>query len=137
MPIEDNYEGLDYINGTILIVTDDIDINIVLSGTFALNGFKCFKCSSAEEALRTLDEHIDEIDSMLIDGRIAADRATMIIVKSKTKKPVLKIVVVASSYNAKTRVLDYGADEFVLKPISAEALTNKVITQLARRQTVS
>ena len=137
MPIEDNYEGLDYINGTILIVTDDIDINIVLSGTFALNGFKCFKCTSAEEALRTLDEHIDEIDSMLIDGRIAADRATMIIVKSKTKKPVLKIVVVASSYNSKTRVLDYGADEFVLKPISAEALTNKVITQLARRQTVS
>lgn len=137
MPIEDNYEGLDYINGTILIVTDDIDINIVLSGTFALNGFKCFKCTSAEEALRTLDEHIDEIDSMLIDGRIAADRATMIIVKSKTKKPVLKIVVVANSYNSKTRVLDYGADEFVLKPISAEALTNKVITQLARRQTVS
>lgn len=133
MPIEDNYEGLDYINGTILIVTDDIDINIVLSGTFALNGFKCFKCTSAEEALRILDEHIDEVDSILIDGRIAADRATMIIVKSKTKKPVLKIVVVASSYNAKTRVLDYGADEFVLKPISAEALTNKVITQLARR----
>lgn len=137
MPIEDNYNGLDYINGTILIVTDDIDINIVLSGTFALNGFKCFKCTSAEEALRTLDEHIDEVDSMLIDGRIAADRGTMIIVKSKTKKPVLKIVVVASSYNAKTRVMDYGADEFVLKPISAEALTNKVITQLARRQTVS
>ena len=137
MPFEDNYEGLDYINGTILIVTDDIDINIVLSGTFALNGFKCFKCSSAEEALRTLDEHIDEVDSMLIDGMIAADRATMIIVKSKTKKPVLKIVVVANSYNSKTRVLDYGADEFVLKPISTEALTNKVITQLARRQKVS
>lgn len=136
MPIKDNYEGLDYINGTILIVTDDIDINIVLSGTFALNGFKCFKCTSAEEALRTLDEHINAVDSMLIDGRIAADRATMIIVKSKTKKPHVKIVVVASSDTAKTRVLDYGADEFVLKPISAEALTNKVITQLARRQTV-
>ncbi len=30
MSIEDNYTGLDYINGTILIVTDDDDINIVL-----------------------------------------------------------------------------------------------------------
>lgn len=137
MPVEDNYRGLDYINGTILIVTDDNDINIVLSGVFALNGFKCFKCNSAEEALKTLDEHIDMVDSMLIDGMIAADRATMLIVKSKTRKPDIKIVVVANSDTAKTRVLDYGADEFVLKPVSAEVMTNKVITQLARRQTVS
>lgn len=136
MSIEDKYDGLEYINGTILIVTDDIDINNLLSGVFALNGFKCFKCTSAEEALKILDKHVDAVDSMLIDGKIAADRGAMIIVRSKTKKPAVKIVVVASSDNAKTRVLDYGADEFVLKPISAEALTNKVITQLARRQII-
>jgi DNA-binding response OmpR family regulator len=137
MSIEDNYRGLDYINGTILIVTDDDDINIVLSGVFALNGFKCFKCHSAEEALKTLDEHIDTVDSMLLDGRIAADRGAMIIVKSKTKKPSVKIVVVASSDTAKTRVLSYGADDFLIKPVSAEVLTNRVITQLARRPIVS
>jgi DNA-binding response OmpR family regulator len=137
MSIEDNYRGLDYINGTILIVTDDNDINIVLSGVFALNGFKCFKCHSAEEALKTLDEHIDTVDSMLLDGRIAADRGAMIIVKSKTKKPSLKIVVVASNDTAKTRVLSYGADDFLIKPVSAEVLTNRVITQLARRPIVS
>lgn len=136
MSIEDKYDGLEYINGTILIVTDDIDINNLLSGVFALNGFKCFKCTSAEEALKILDKHVDAVDSMLIDGKIAADRGAMIIVRSKTKKPAVKIVVVASSDNAKTRVLEYGADEFVLKPISAEALTNKVITQLARRQII-
>lgn len=133
MSVEDNYSGLDYINGTILLVTDDNDINIVLSGTFALNGFKCFKCTTAEEALKVLDEHVDKVDSMLIDGRIAADRGAMIIVKSKIKKPLVKIVVVASSDNAKTRVLDYGADDFLVKPVSAEVLTNRVITQLARR----
>jgi DNA-binding response OmpR family regulator len=137
MSIEDNYRGLDYINGTILIVTDDNDINIVLSGVFALNGFKCFKCHSAEEALKTLDEHMDTVDSMLLDGRIAADRGAMIIVKSKTKKPSVKIVVVASNDTAKTRVLSYGADDFLIKPVSAEVLTNRVITQLARRPTVS
>ena len=53
MPIDDDYDGLNYINGTLLIATDDIDMNIVLSGVFALNGFKCFKCTSAEEALKT------------------------------------------------------------------------------------
>jgi DNA-binding response OmpR family regulator len=133
MSIEDEYDGLNYINGTILIVTDDIDINIVLSGVFALNGFRCLKCTSAQEALKALDEHVDEVDSMLIDGKIAADRGAMIIVKSKTKKPLIKIVVVANNDVAKTRVLAYGADDFLIKPVSAEVLTNRVITQLARR----
>ena len=131
--IEDKYDSLNYINGTILIVTDDIDMNIVLSGVFALNGFKSFKCTTAEEALKTLDDYRDEVDSMLIDGRIAADRGAMIIVKSKTKKPTVKIIVVANNDSAKTRVLDYGADDFILKPVSAEVMTNRVITQLARR----
>ncbi len=133
MSIEDNFDRLNYINGTILIVTDDLDMNIVLSGVFALNGFKCFKCTSAEEALKTLDEYVDEVDSMLLDGRIAADRGAMMITKTKTRKSSIKIVVVANNDNTKTRVLGYGADDFMLKPVSAEVLTNRVITQLARK----
>ena len=133
MPIEDEYDSLNYVNGTILIVTDDADINILLSGVFGLNGFKSLKCTSAEDALKTLEQHVDEVDSMLIDGKIAADRGAMIIIKSKTKNPSLKIIVVANNDSAKTRVLDYGADDFMLKPVSAEVLTNRVITQLARR----
>ncbi len=133
MTLEDRYDGLNYINGTILIVTDEIDMNTVLSGVFALNGFKCLKCTSAEEVLKTFDDYIDEVDSMLINGKIAADRGAMIIVKIKAKKSSVKIVVVSNNDSAKTRVLDYGADDFILKPISAESLTNRVITQLARR----
>jgi DNA-binding response OmpR family regulator len=74
---------------------------------------------------------------MLIDGRIAADKGAMIIVKSKAKKPTVKIVVVANNDSAKARVLDYEADDFMLKPVSAEVLVNRVITQLARGLTVS
>ena len=134
MPLDDNYGGLEYINGTIIIVTDDIDVNIVLSGVFSLNGFKCFKCTSAEEALEILDKHVEEVNSMVINGRIAVDRGAMIISKAKVKKPSIKIVVLANNENSKTRVLSYGADDFMLKPISAETLTNRVITQLAKRQ---
>ena len=133
MSLEDRCDGLNYINGTILIVTDQIDMNTVLSGVFALNGFKCLKCTSAEEVLKTFDDYIDDVDSMLINGKIAADRGAMIIVKIKAKKSSVKIVVVSNNDSAKTRVLDYGADDFILKPISAESLTNRVITQLARR----
>jgi len=134
LSIEDNYDDLNYINGTILIVTDDIDINNLLSGLFALNGFKSFKCTTAEEAINTLDEYKKEVDSMLIDGKIAVDRGAKIIVKSKIKKPEIKIVVVANHGGIRTRVLEYGADDFMLKPVSAEVFTNRVITQLARKK---
>lgn len=130
---DDDQNEPDYINGTILIVTDNADINMVLGGVFGLNGFSCLKCTTAEEALRIFDEKFNKIDSLLIDGNIASDRSTTIIVKVKNKKPEVKIIVVGSKNSIKTRVFDYGADEFVLKPISAEALSNKVITQLAKR----
>src|ERR1044072_5323904 len=132
MSVEDEYDELDYVNGTIIIVTDNYDINIVLSGVFGLNGFKCFKCTTAEEAL-TIFENTEKVDSVLIGGKIASDRSTMLIIKIKNKKPTVKIIVLADKNNAKTRVLDYGADEFVLKPMSAEGLTNKVITLLAKK----
>ena len=74
MSLEDNYDGLNYINGTILIVTDEIDMNILSLVEFALNGFKCLMCTSAEETLKTLDDYIDKVDSMLIDGRDANRR---------------------------------------------------------------
>jgi len=133
LSVADNYDDLDYINGTILLVTDDVDINNLLSGVFALNGFKCFKCLTAEEAINSLEEHKEQVDSMLIDGKIAADRGAKIIVKSKIRKPEVKIIVVANNASMRTRVLEYGADDFMLKPVSAEVLTNRVITQLAKR----
>lgn len=114
-------------------MTDDFDMNVVLSGVFALNGFKCFKCLTAEEALYTFDKHIEKVDSILVDGKIAADRETMLIVKSKAKKRDLKIMVIANNTNNKTRILDYGADELLTKPMSAENLANRMIILLARR----
>ncbi len=137
LSLSDSYDGLSYINGTIIIVTDDMDINTVLSGTFALNGFKTFKASTAEEALKTLDEHFDKVDSMIVDGMIAADRQSIFIVAVKKKKPSIKILVVSNNIDEKTRVLEYGADEFTIKPMSADMLTNKMLTLLRANRGIS
>ena len=133
MSLEDEYDETGYVNGVIIIVTDNHDINIVLSGVLGLNGFKCFRCTTAEEALAIFNENVEEIDSILIDGKIAANRSTMLIVKVKSKKPTVKVIVLADKNSTKTRVLDYGAYEFVLKPMSAEGMTNKVITLLTKK----
>jgi DNA-binding response OmpR family regulator len=61
-----------------------------------------------------------------VDGKIAADRATMLIIKVKRVNSNIKIIVLAEDETDKTRVLEYGADEFTVKPVSAESIVDKV-----------
>jgi DNA-binding response OmpR family regulator len=63
---------------------------------------------------------------LLLDGAIAADRGTMVIVNAKRINPDIKILAVADDESEKTRVLDYGADGFTTKPISTETIVDKV-----------
>jgi DNA-binding response OmpR family regulator len=43
-----------------------------------------------------------------------------------------KVLVIADENSDKTRILDYGADEFALKPMSPENTADKVLMLLAR-----
>ena len=63
-----------------------------------------------------------------MNDRMASDRTTMIIVSIKSLSHKVKIFVIAERYwdETKTRVLDYGAIEFVLKPISVNSVVEKV-----------
>jgi DNA-binding response OmpR family regulator len=49
----------------------------------------------------------------------------MVIVNSKGINPDIKTLAVAYESD-KTRVLDYGADDFTTKPISVETIVNKI-----------
>jgi DNA-binding response OmpR family regulator len=65
-----------------------------------------------------------------VDGKIAADRSAMLIIKVKRLNPNIKIMVLAEDETDNTRVLEYGADEFAVKPISAESVVDKVYSML-------
>jgi DNA-binding NarL/FixJ family response regulator len=67
-----------------------------------------------------------KVDVLLLNGRIAADRGAMVIVKTKRINSDIKILAVADDEGDKTRVLDYGADGFTTKPISIETIVDKV-----------
>jgi DNA-binding response OmpR family regulator len=66
------------------------------------------------------------VDIVFIDGKIAADRASILIIKVKRINPNIKIMALAEDETDKTRVLDYGAHYFATKPISAETIVDKV-----------
>lgn len=59
---------------------------------------------------------------------VASNRTAMLIVNIKRLNSKIKVFVIADRYleETKTRILDYGADEFVLKPISIHSVIEKV-----------
>ena len=110
----------------ILIADDNKDVNVLLSSTLELKGYEAYKTYSADECLSKLDELEGKVDVLLLNGRIAADRGAMVIVKTKRINSDIKILAVADDESEKTRVLDYGADGFTTKPISVETIENKI-----------
>ena len=74
----------------------------------------------------------DTIDAITVNGKIAFDRSAMLILNAKRVNRNLKVFVLADRdlSEDKTRIMDYGADEFAVKPLSMESLINKVNVQL-------
>jgi DNA-binding response OmpR family regulator len=114
----------------ILIANDDNDVNILIAATLVLKGYEVYKTNSANECISKLEEFEGKVNVLLLDGGIAADRGTMVIVRVKRINPDIKILAVADNESEKTRVLDYGADGFTTKPISVETIVDKVSTLL-------
>jgi DNA-binding response OmpR family regulator len=110
----------------ILTADDNRDITLLVAATLGLKGYEVYKTYSAEECLSKLQELEGKVDVMFLDGKIAADRGAMVIVKTKRINPDIKILAVADDESEKTRVLDYGADGFSTKPISVETIVDKV-----------
>ena len=110
----------------ILIVDDNRDVNLLVAATLVLKGYEVYKTYSADECLRKIEELEGKVDVVILDGKIAADRGAMVIVKAKRTNLDIKILAVADNESEKTRVLDYGADGFATKPISVETIVDKI-----------
>ena len=118
---------------TAIVVDDDRDVNLVLSATLKLKNFDVHKVYDADNCLNKLNELERKVDVVFVNGKIAADRAAMLIVKIKRINSDIKICVVAEDESNKTRVLDYGADEFMTKPIGIETIVYKMMILLTKK----
>ena len=84
--------------------------------------------------MNKVNELDSKVDIVFVDGKIAADRSAMLIVKVKRINSNIKIMVLAEDESDKTRVLEYGADEFAAKPISAENVLVNVYSLLLAKE---
>jgi DNA-binding NarL/FixJ family response regulator len=85
-----------------------------------------FKAFNADQCLKIIAELNNRVDVVVMNGKTAADRGAMLIIKIKRMNSDIKIFAIADDENDKTRVLEYGAEEFAVKPISPETIVDKL-----------
>jgi len=111
----------------VLIIDEDKLVVQYLYAHFKLSGYEVNMAFSASECLRLL-EQLDpgNIDAVLMDGKIAEDRGAMVVSRIKQLNKDTKILVVANNDNPKNIILEFGADDFIIKPVSGEMLLSKI-----------
>ncbi len=75
---------------------------------------------------------LDRVDVVIIGAKFAMDRDAMLIVNIKKLNMDIKILAVGDESTDKTRIIDYGTDEFALKPLSMENVADKAFMLIAR-----
>ena len=116
----------------VFIIQENEDANIVLTGILWLKGCEPFKFTNAKQGLEKLIEMEGKVDAVVVGGSIACDRNLMLIVNIKKINIDIKVLIIADEDSDKTRILGYGADEFTLKPMSPENVSDKVLMLLSR-----
>jgi DNA-binding response OmpR family regulator len=116
----------------VIVCDDDVELNSFIRSHFKLDGYETHQALSAKECIDKLAELGDTIDAITVNGKIASDRSVMLILNAKRINKNVKIFVLADKglSENKVRIMDYGADEFALKPLSMESLINKVNLKL-------
>ncbi|MDP8888757.1 MAG: response regulator [Thermoproteota archaeon] len=112
----------------VIVCDNDAELNLLIRNFFKLEGYETHQALSAKECIDKLAELGDTIDAIIVDGKIASDRSAMLILNVKRMNKNVKVFVLADRNlsEEKTRIMDYGADEFAVKPLSMESLIKKV-----------
>jgi DNA-binding response OmpR family regulator len=110
-----------------LIVDEDKILVNYLYALFKLSGYEVNMAFSASECLRFLEQfNPSDIDAVLMDGKIAEDKGAMVVSRIKQFNKDIRILVVANNDNPKNIILEYGADDFIIKPVGGETLLSKI-----------
>src|SRR5512145_1667248 len=105
----------------VMIAVEDKDAMTNIAGLLWFKGYEVYKSNSAEDCLSKINELKDRnMHVVIVSQQVALDSRAMLIVKVKRSNIDIKVLVIADGDNEKTKILDYGADEFTLKPISPE-----------------
>ena len=116
----------------VLVVDDEIQIRRFLRTGFELNGFVVHEAGTGAEAIRTatlrpIDLVIVDLGLPDLDGSEVVER-----IRSWSSVPII-VLSVRSNEAEKVRLLELGADDYVVKPFGMAELLARVRVALRRQ----
>ena len=113
-----------------LVVDDSRAMRMILSKTLAESGFEVMQAANGREALEIMDREGPAIGLMLLDWNMPEVTGIEVVEKLRTQKTFntvrLVMVTTETEIEQMARALDAGADEYVMKPFTREAVEDKL-----------
>jgi DNA-binding response OmpR family regulator len=116
----------------ILIIDDDPDIRTVMNLSLKKHGYDVETASQKEEAFEKLENF--KPDVILLDVLLSGSDGRNICreIKDQEGREGLPIIMVSAHPSAGENIRSYGADDFLGKPFTVDALLLKVANVLNR-----
>lgn len=111
----------------VLIIDDDPDVRTVMNILMKKQGYEVETAFNKEDALLKLDQFRPSI--ILLDVLLSGADGRQLCREIKEKNQEMKsvpVIMVSAHPGAAENILDYGADDFISKPINTENLLEKI-----------
>jgi len=113
----------------ILVVDDDADILRVFKSILEKEGYKVETAETGKDALKKIKKA--KFSVYLVDVKLPDIDRTELLLKIPNDLKAIKIVVTGfSTDDIGKKAADYGADDFLVKPVKANELIATVIERL-------
>ena len=113
-----------------LVVDDSRAMRMILSKTLAESGFEVVKAANGREALATMDREGASIGLVLLDWNMPELSGIEVVqqLRSQSVFNNVRVVMVTTETEIEqvARALEAGADEYVMKPFTREAVEDKL-----------
>lgn len=118
---------------TVLVVDDEIQIRRFLRTGFELNGFSVVEVGTGAEAIRNAS--LQALDMVIVDLALPDMDGSRVVetIRESSSVPII-VLSVRSSETEKVRLLELGADDYVVKPFGMAELMARVKVALRRQR---
>ena len=117
----------------ILVVDDDVSILRVFKNILEKEGYLVETVETGKDALEKIKK--EKFNVCLVDVRLPDMDGTDLLLKMANDSEIIKIIVTGfSSEEVGKKAADYGADDFLVKPVKAEELVATVRERLGTVQ---
>lgn len=117
----------------ILIVEDEIDLQEAIAEGLRMDGYAVDTCDNGNDAYELL--YVESYDLVILDLNLPGMDGLQLLEKVRDEKPALKVLILSarSSVADKVKGLDFGANDYLVKPFDFAELEARIRSLLRRR----